>query len=81
MKTRINFLDNMRTFLIFLVIVLHAGIVYEPILQGKLVFKLICPLYSCLSDRESRREEDIRPSWENRGDVNGRTGQTAEEGT
>jgi len=34
MKTRINFLDNMRTFLILLVIVLHAGIVYEPILQG-----------------------------------------------
>ncbi len=33
MKTRINFLDNLRTFLIFLVIVLHAGIVYEPILE------------------------------------------------
>ena len=29
MKTRINFLDNMRTFLIFLVIVLHAGMTYE----------------------------------------------------
>ncbi len=34
MKTRINFLDNLRTFLIFLVIVLHAGIVYEPILEN-----------------------------------------------
>lgn len=33
MKTRINFLDNLRTFLIFLVIVLHAGIVYESILE------------------------------------------------
>ena len=34
MKTRIHFLDNLRTFLIFLVVVLHAGIVYEPILQN-----------------------------------------------
>jgi len=34
MKTRLDFLDNLRTFLIFLVIVLHAGIVYEPILEG-----------------------------------------------
>ena len=33
MQTRVNFLDNLRTFLIFLVIVLHAGIVYEPILE------------------------------------------------
>lgn len=33
MKTRIYFLDNLRTFLIFLVVVLHAGIVYEPILE------------------------------------------------
>jgi len=32
MKTRMHFLDNLRTFLIFLVVVLHAGIVYEPIL-------------------------------------------------
>ena len=29
MKTRINFLDNLRTFLIFLVILLHAGMIYE----------------------------------------------------
>lgn len=34
MKTRLYFLDNLRTFLIFLVILLHAGIVYEPILEG-----------------------------------------------
>ena len=34
MKTRVYFLDNLRTFLIFLVVVLHAGIVYEPILQN-----------------------------------------------
>lgn len=34
MKTRIYFLDNLRTFLILLVIVLHAGIVYEPILEN-----------------------------------------------
>ena len=34
MKTRIYFLDNLRTFLIFLVVLLHAGIVYEPILES-----------------------------------------------
>jgi len=34
MKTRIYFLDNLRTFMIFLVVVLHAGIVYEPILEN-----------------------------------------------
>ncbi len=34
MKTRIYFLDNLRTFLILLVVVLHAGIVYEPILEN-----------------------------------------------
>ena len=34
MKSRVFFLDNLRTFLIFLVVVLHAGIVYEPILEG-----------------------------------------------
>lgn len=34
MKTRIYFLDNLRTFLIFLVIVIHAGIVYEPFLEN-----------------------------------------------
>lgn len=34
MKTRIYFLDNLRTFLIFLVIVLHAGLVYESILEN-----------------------------------------------
>ncbi len=32
MKTRLFFLDNLRTFLIFIVILLHAGIVYESIL-------------------------------------------------
>ncbi len=34
MKPRVYFLDNLRTFLIFLVVVLHAGIVYEPILEN-----------------------------------------------
>ena len=34
MKTRIHFLDNLRTFLIFLVIVLHAGLVYETVLEN-----------------------------------------------
>lgn len=34
MKTRMHFLDNLRTLMIFLVVVLHAGIVYEPILQN-----------------------------------------------
>ena len=34
MKYRLFFLDNLRTFLIFLVVVLHAGIVYEPILEN-----------------------------------------------
>ena len=34
MKTRIYFLDNLRTILIFLVVLLHAGIVYEPILEN-----------------------------------------------
>ena len=34
MKTRIYFLDNLRTVMIFLVVVLHAGIVYEPILEN-----------------------------------------------
>lgn len=29
MKTRIYFLDNLRTFLIFLVVLLHSGLVYE----------------------------------------------------
>ncbi len=33
MKTRIYFLDNLRTFLMFLVVLVHAGIVYEPILE------------------------------------------------
>jgi hypothetical protein len=33
MKSRLYFLDNLRTFMIFLVVVLHAGIVYEPILE------------------------------------------------
>ena len=34
MKARIYFLDNLRTFMIFLVVVLHSGIVYEPILEN-----------------------------------------------
>jgi len=34
MKNRIYFLDNLRTFLIFLVVVLHAGLVYEPVLKN-----------------------------------------------
>ncbi|GET27099.1 acyltransferase family protein [Prolixibacter sp. NT017] len=34
MKTRIYFLDNLRTFLIFLVVLLHAGLVYEQALEG-----------------------------------------------
>ena len=33
MKTRLYFLDHLRTFAIFLVVVVHAGIVYEPILE------------------------------------------------
>ena len=33
MKARINFLDNLRTFLILMVVVLHAGIVYESVLD------------------------------------------------
>ncbi len=32
MKTRINFLDNLRTSMILLVIVIHAGLVYESVL-------------------------------------------------
>ncbi len=34
MKNRIYFLDHLRTFAIFLVVVVHAGIVYEPILEN-----------------------------------------------
>ncbi len=34
MKTRINFLDNLRTFLILLVVILHSGLVYESVLQN-----------------------------------------------
>lgn len=34
MKPRIYFLDNLRTFLIFLVVLLHSGIVYESILEN-----------------------------------------------
>lgn len=34
MKTRVYFLDNLRTFLIFLVVLLHSGLVYEPVLEG-----------------------------------------------
>lgn len=33
MKTRIYFLDNLRTFLILMVVVLHAGLVYEAVLE------------------------------------------------
>lgn len=35
MKARINFLDNLRTFLILLVVVLHSGLVYESVLQNQ----------------------------------------------
>lgn len=34
MKTRIYFLDHLRTFAIFLVIVVHAGLVYESVLEN-----------------------------------------------
>lgn len=34
MKTRIYFLDNFRTFLILLVVVLHSGLVYEAVLEN-----------------------------------------------
>ncbi|MCG8307018.1 MAG: acyltransferase family protein [Cytophagales bacterium] len=34
MKTRVYFLDNLRTFLILLVVLLHAGLVYEPVLKN-----------------------------------------------
>ena len=34
MKTRIHFLDNLRTFLIFLVILYHAGFTYQSIMQS-----------------------------------------------
>lgn len=34
MKTRVYFLDILRTFMIFLVVTLHSGIVYEPILEN-----------------------------------------------
>ena len=34
MKTRINFLDNLRTFLILLVVILHSGLVYEAVLEN-----------------------------------------------
>ena len=34
MKARLNFLDNLRTFSIFLVVVLHAGLVYEVVLEN-----------------------------------------------
>ncbi|MFT5167608.1 MAG: fucose 4-O-acetylase-like acetyltransferase, partial [Saprospiraceae bacterium] len=34
MKTRIFFLDNLRTFLVFFVILYHAGFVYQSSLAG-----------------------------------------------
>lgn len=34
MKTRIYFLDNLRTFLILLVVVIHSGLVYEAVLKN-----------------------------------------------
>lgn len=34
MKTRLYFLDNLRTFLIFLVILYHAGFTYQNAMQG-----------------------------------------------
>ncbi|MEJ2594433.1 MAG: acyltransferase family protein [bacterium] len=33
MKTRVFFLDNLRTFMIFLVVVIHSGLVYESVLE------------------------------------------------
>ena len=33
MKTRVYFLDNLRTFMIFLVVVIHSGLVYESVLE------------------------------------------------
>ena len=34
MKTRVYFLDNLRTFLIFFVVLLHSGLVYEHVLAN-----------------------------------------------
>jgi len=34
MKNRVYFLDNLRTFLILLVVMIHAGLVYEPVLKN-----------------------------------------------
>ena len=34
MKTRVYFLDNLRTFLILLVVLLHSGLVYEHVLEN-----------------------------------------------
>ncbi|MBT3299125.1 MAG: acyltransferase [Candidatus Marinimicrobia bacterium] len=34
MNQRIYFLDNLRTFMVFLVVVIHAGLVYELVLDG-----------------------------------------------
>ncbi|MCB9277255.1 MAG: hypothetical protein H6564_24695 [Lewinellaceae bacterium] len=34
MKERIYFLGHLRTLAIFLVVVVHAGIVYEPVLEN-----------------------------------------------
>ncbi len=34
MKTRIYFLDNLRTFLILMVVILHSGLVYESVLTN-----------------------------------------------
>lgn len=35
MKTRLYFLDNLRTVLIFLVVIIHSGLVYESVLQDQ----------------------------------------------
>ena len=35
MKTRLYFLDNLRTFLIFMVVLYHASIVFQPGFEGK----------------------------------------------
>ena len=45
MKTRIYFLDNLRTFLIFLVVVIHSGLVYEAVLENTWI--VIDPNGSC----------------------------------
>ena len=37
MKTRIYFLDNLRAFIILLVVIIHAAIVYAPVLENVII--------------------------------------------